>query len=96
MGNVCVRIMTMNSERDRIIYEEERGPSTCPNEFRSECTISEDLFKGKVFTPHGGRLLYFFFCWSRWWFAAGPAMPAREERCCPKSPADNMWAEIVP
>ena len=36
MGIVCVRIMNMNSGHDRIFFEEEREPSTCPNEFRSE------------------------------------------------------------
>jgi hypothetical protein len=36
MGVVCVRIMIMNSGHDRIFLVEEREPSTCPNEFRSE------------------------------------------------------------
>jgi hypothetical protein len=88
MGNVRVRIMIMKSGHDRIFFEEEHGgPSTCPNEFRSELHDSDFGGPGsfklrenlKAFTPHGGRLLYFFFCW---WFAAGPAMPAREQRCC--------------
>ena len=36
MGIVRVRIMVMNSGHGRIFFEEEREPSTCPNEFRSE------------------------------------------------------------
>ncbi len=61
--------------------------------FEVSCTISADLFKGEVFTPHGGRLLNFLF--------AGVVcglLPARQclhvmNVAAPKSPADNMWAE---
>jgi hypothetical protein len=68
-------------------FEEERGPSTCPNEFRSEWT---SLKEKRLHRTVDG------YCISLSAGVVGGLLPARQclhvkNVAAPKYPADNMW-----
>jgi hypothetical protein len=61
MGNVCDRIMNVNSRHDRIFFEEVREPSTCPNEFRSELHDFGGPLQGKsLYTARWAFTVFLF------------------------------------